>query len=62
MIEKLYTNKCTALVGENGRALSGEALEAAEKAMRSACSSQYKLWSAATRNSLTMYHFVYLGR
>lgn len=45
MIEKLYTNKCTALVGENGRALSGEALEAAEKAMRSACSSQYKLWS-----------------
>lgn len=44
MIEKLYTNKCTALVGENGRALSGEALEKAEKALREATASGYKIW------------------
>lgn len=44
MIEKLYTNKCTSLVGDNGRALSGEALEKAEKAMRDATTLRLKLW------------------
>ena len=43
MIERLYTKLCTSLVNENGRALSGEALEKAEKILQDA-RKKYKIW------------------
>ena len=34
MIDNWFTNKCMTLVGANGRALAGEALELAELALQ----------------------------
>ena len=45
MIERWFTTKCIALVGKNGRALSGEALEAAEAALTQAQQAGKKLWT-----------------
>ncbi len=45
MIDNWFTNKCMALVGPNGRALSGDALEAAEAALSGAKQSNRKLWT-----------------
>lgn len=45
MIDNWFTNKCMALVGANGRALSGEALEAAEEALTGAKQANRKLWT-----------------
>ena len=36
MIDNWFTNKCMTLVGPNGRALTGDALEAAEQALQNA--------------------------
>ena len=45
MFENLFTKNCTALVGMNGRALSGDALEAAEIALAEAQRTGHKVWS-----------------
>ena len=45
MFENLFTSTCTALVGMNGRALSGDALEAAEAALTEARRNDCKIWS-----------------
>ena len=45
MMESWFTTKCMALVGKNGRALSGEALEAAEAALTAAKQAGKKLWT-----------------
>ena len=45
MIESWFTTKCMALVGKNGRALSGDALEAAEAALTAAKQAGKKLWT-----------------
>ena len=45
MIEKLFTNKCMTLVGANGRALTADALDAAEQAIQDAKMSGHKLWT-----------------
>jgi len=45
MFESWFTTKCMALVGKNGRALSGDALEAAEAALTTAKQAGKKLWT-----------------
>ena len=45
MFENSFSKPCTALVGANGRTLSGKELEAAEAALASARSSGLKVWS-----------------
>lgn len=45
MIDNWFTNKCLSLVGHNGRALSGAALEAAEVALTEAKAQRRKLWT-----------------
>ena len=45
MFESWFTTKCMALVGKNGRALSGDALEAAEAALTAAKQAGKKLWT-----------------
>lgn len=45
MMESWFTMKCMALVGKNGRALSGEALEVAEAALTEAKQTGKKLWT-----------------
>lgn len=45
MMESWFTTKCMALVGKNGRALSREALEAAEAALTAAKQAGKKLWT-----------------
>lgn len=45
MIDNWFTNRCMTLVGANGRALSGDAREAAELALSSARRSNKKLWT-----------------
>jgi len=45
MFENLFTTPCTALVGTNGRALSGDDLEAAETALAEAQRANRKIWS-----------------
>lgn len=50
MIDSWFTNKCMTLVGVNGRALSGEALEAAEQALQEAKNANHKLWTDRNGN------------
>lgn len=45
MFEKCFYKTCTALVGTNGRALSGEMLEVAEAALTEARRTGCKIWS-----------------
>ena len=45
MFDNWFSNKCVALVGPNGRALTGEALAAAEKALEKARKSGLTVWS-----------------
>ncbi len=45
MIDNWFTNRCMTLVGANGRALSGDALAAAEAALNDARSANRKLWT-----------------
>ena len=45
MFENLFSTLCVALVGNNGRALSGKALETAEAAMAEAQCTGNKIWS-----------------
>ena len=45
MFESWFLNQCVALVGDNGRALTGDALEAAEAALADAQRSVQKVWS-----------------
>ena len=45
MIDSWFTNKCMTLVGVNGRALSGEAQEAAEFAIQEAKKANHKVWT-----------------
>lgn len=45
MFESWFTTKCMALVGKNGRALSGDALDAAEAALTAAKQAGKKLWT-----------------
>jgi len=45
MFEYFFSKPCTAFVGENGRALSADALEAAKAAMYAAESANFKVWS-----------------
>lgn len=45
MFDSLFTTPCAALVGNNGRALSGDALEAAEAALAEAQRAGRKIWS-----------------
>ena len=45
MFESWFLNQCIALVGDNGRALTGDALEAAETALADAQRSGRKVWS-----------------
>ena len=45
MFENWFSTKCMALVGKNGRALSGEALEIAEEALSQAQQAGKKLWT-----------------
>ena len=45
MFDNWFSNKCTALVGPNGRALTGEALAAAEKALAQARQDKMIIWS-----------------
>ena len=45
MFEDCFSKTCTALVGNNGRALSGDALEAAETALAEAQRTERKIWS-----------------
>ncbi len=45
MFESWFLNRCIALVGNNGRALTGEALEAAEAALAEAQRADHKIWS-----------------
>lgn len=45
MFEDCFSKTCTALVGTNGRALSGDALEAAETALTEAQRTDRKIWS-----------------
>ena len=45
MIDNWFTEKCLSLVGHNGRALSGAALEAAEAALTEAKAARRKLWT-----------------
>ena len=50
MIDNWFTNKCMTLVGSNGRALSGDALEAAEQALQDAKIANHKLWTDRNGN------------
>lgn len=45
MFESLFSSLCVALVGNNGRALSGDALEAAEAALAEVQRTGNKVWS-----------------
>jgi hypothetical protein len=45
MFESYFSKQCTALVGANGRALSGDALAAAETALTEAKRAGLKIWS-----------------
>ena len=47
MFDNWFSNKCTALVGPNGRALTGEALAAAEKALAQARQDKMIIWSCS---------------
>ena len=44
MFESWFSRPCTALVGDNGRALSGDALAAAEAALAEARRADCKIW------------------
>ncbi|MBQ9774492.1 MAG: hypothetical protein IJW17_00485 [Lentisphaeria bacterium] len=50
MIDNWFTNKCLTLIGSNGRALSGDALGAAEQALQSAKAANHKLWTDRNGN------------
>lgn len=50
MIDNWFTNKCMTLVGINGRALAGDALEAAEQALQKAKIANHKLWTDRNGN------------
>ena len=50
MIDNWFTNKCMTLVGPNGRALAGDALEAAEQALQDAKIANHKLWTDRNGN------------
>ena len=50
MIDNWFTNKCMTLIGSNGRALSGEALELAELALQEAKSANHKIWTDRSGN------------
>jgi hypothetical protein len=45
MFDSLFSSKCTALIGSNGRALTGDALAAAEKALSNARQNKMIIWS-----------------
>ena len=45
MFDSWFSNKCTALIGSNGRVLTGDALVAAENALEDAKGSGLLLWS-----------------
>lgn len=45
MIDNWFTNKCMTLVGDNGRALTGEALAAAEQALSEVKMTDAKVWA-----------------
>ena len=45
MFDSLFTSKCTAFTGSNGRALTGDALAAAETAFAKAKESNLKVWT-----------------
>lgn len=45
MFDSWFSNKCTALTGTNGRALTGDALAAAEKALNEARQNKMIIWS-----------------
>ena len=50
MIDNWFTNKCMTLIDMNGRALSGEALEVAERALQAAKAANHKLWTDRNGN------------
>ena len=50
MIDNWFTNKCMTLIGLNGRALKGEALEIAERAIEAAKQANHKLWTDRNGN------------
>lgn len=50
MIDNWFTNKCMTLVGANGRALSGAALDVAEQALHRAKIANHKLWTDRNGN------------
>lgn len=50
MIDNWFTNKCMTLVGANGRALAGEALELAELALQEAKAANHKVWTDRNGN------------
>lgn len=45
MFDNLFTRKCMMLIGKNGRALSGDALESAEAVISEARSANKKVWT-----------------
>ena len=50
MIDNWFTNKCMTLVGANGRALAGEALELAELALQEVKAANHKVWTDRNGN------------
>ncbi|MBE6378466.1 MAG: hypothetical protein E7051_06585 [Lentisphaerae bacterium] len=50
MIENWFTNKCMTLIGINGRALAGEDLKVAERAIEAARMANHKLWTDRNGN------------
>ena len=50
MIDNWFTNKCMTLIGINGRALAGEALENAERALNEAKAANHKIWTDRSGN------------